>query len=318
MTGNKLIIDCDGGIDDAVALIILIAAHKQKKIEIEAITCVNGNTIIENVIKNVFRILDACLMSDIPVFQGAYAPLLCTTDENIKKMTKDGYDGNDGFESTKVDTSPLKREHAVHTLNRIVSEHPNMVSVLCLGPLTNVALAIKMYPNFVNNVKELYIMGGNLQALENCTPEAEFNFYMDPESAHIVLSNSKKPLWLLPWDTCLKSCISHEWRRDVLGVIDKRCVRFINNVEYSCKKTKSEKDSRNYIVCDAILAAIYLKPEIATNIVPYYAEIELKDNTQRGVVKYNHLLNRIANVHLIEDFDLEVFKELLLYSVNAM
>lgn len=65
MTGTKVIIDCDAGIDDALALIMLIAAHKQEKIQIKAVTCVNGNTNVDNVVKNVFRTLDVCKVTDV-------------------------------------------------------------------------------------------------------------------------------------------------------------------------------------------------------------------------------------------------------------
>lgn len=89
--------------------------------------------------------------------------MLCTP--NADEAAKDQYHGSDGFGDvyhTKVDTSTLQTEHAVCALNRITSEFPDKISIVCLGPLTNIALAIKMYPEFVNNIKELYIMGGNI------------------------------------------------------------------------------------------------------------------------------------------------------------
>ncbi|XP_050477155.1 pyrimidine-specific ribonucleoside hydrolase RihA-like isoform X2 [Bombus huntii] len=287
MAETKVIIDCDAGIDDALALIILIAAHKQKKIQIEAITCVNGNTTVDNVVKNVFRTLDVCKATDIPVYQGAYAPLVC-----IKNAVQDHYHGIDGFGdvyNTQIDTRPL----------------------------TNIALAIKMYPQFVDHVKEFYIMGGNATAQGNITPQAEFNFYMDPESVHIVFNNNKNPLRLLPWETCLKSCISHEWRRDVLGKMDKPCIQLMNDIEYAYQKTRKRRFP-NYITCDAILAAILLKPEIAQNVVPYHADIELNGTRTRGQVVLDHLLLNEPNVLLIQDFDSESFKKLLIFSVDNL
>ncbi|XP_076246488.1 inosine-uridine preferring nucleoside hydrolase-like [Calliopsis andreniformis] len=158
MTERSFIIDCDAGVDDALALIILIAAHKKKQIQIKAITCVNGNTTVENVVNNVFRTLNVCQVTDIPVFQGAHAPLLPMQNAN------DQYHGSDGFGdvyTTKVEINKLQEEHAVCAMHRIVSEDPNKVSIICLGPLTNIALAIKLYPQFVHNVQEFYIMGGN-------------------------------------------------------------------------------------------------------------------------------------------------------------
>ncbi|XP_043592644.1 pyrimidine-specific ribonucleoside hydrolase RihA-like isoform X2 [Bombus pyrosoma] len=287
MAETKVIIDCDAGIDDALALIILIAAHKQKKIQIEAITCVNGNTTVDNVVKNVFRTLDVCKATDIPVYQGAYAPLVC-----IKNAVQDHYHGIDGFGdvyNTQIDTRPL----------------------------TNIALAIKMYPQFVDHVKEFYIMGGNATAQGNITSQAEFNFYMDPESVHIVFNNNKNPLRLLPWETCLKSCISHEWRKDILGKMDKPCIQLMNDIEYTYQKTR-KRQFPNYITCDAILAGILLKPEIAQNVVPYHADIELNGTRTRGQVVLDHLLSNQPNILLIQDFDSESFKKLLIFSVDNL
>ena len=317
MTGKTIIVDCDAGVDDALALIILIAAHKQKQIQIKAITCVNGNTALDNVIKNVFRTLDVCEATDIPVFKGAHAPLLCTP--NVEEAVKDQYHGSDGFGdvyNTKVDTSILQTEHAVCALNRITSECPSKITIVCLGPLTNIALAMKMYPTFINNIKEFYIMGGNITAQGNVTPQAEFNFYMDPESVHIVFNSNTKPLWLLPWETCLKSKISHEWRKNILGQIDKPCMELMNNIENGCSKIR-KKRFPTYIVCDAILAGILVQPKIAENIVSYHADIELSGNRTRGQVVLDHLMSNKPNVFLIQDFNSEMFKELLISSVNT-
>ncbi|XP_076280717.1 nucleoside hydrolase-like [Lasioglossum baleicum] len=316
MTERKFIIDCDAGVDDALALIILIAAHKKKEIEIKAITCVNGNTTVGNVVKNVFRTLKVCEITNIPVFQGAHEPILCTYQ--TEEAVKDKYHGSDGFGdvyTTEVDTNELQIEHAVCAIHRIVSESPNEISVVCLGPLTNIALAMKIYPQFVDNVKDFYIMGGNVTAHGNITPQAEFNFYMDPESVHIVFNNNKKPLWLLPWEACLKSCITHDWRKDVLGHIDTPCMKLMNDIENGCNR-KRKKHFPTYIMCDAILAGILLKPEIAQNVAEYHADIELSGNRTRGQVVLDHLLSNKPNVFLIQQFDSEIFKDLLISSVN--
>ncbi|XP_078039047.1 pyrimidine-specific ribonucleoside hydrolase RihA-like [Augochlora pura] len=316
MTGKQLIIDCDAGVDDALALIILLAAHKKKEIEIKAITCVNGNTEVVNVVKNVCRTLNVCEVTDIPVFQGAYEPILCTyhTDEAKKEQ----YHGGDGFGNayeTEVNTDKLEKEHAVYAMHRIVSENPNQISIVGLGPLTNIATAIKMHPDFINNVKDFYIMGGNVKAQGNITSQAEFNFYVDPESVHIVFNKNKKPLWLLPWEACCGSSITHEWRWNVLGKIDTPCMKLMNDIESACNKIR-KKRFPTYITCDAFLAGIILKPEIAQDVVEYHADIELSGTKTRGQVVLDHLLSNEPNVFLIQQFDSEMFKDLLISSVN--
>ncbi|EZA51461.1 uncharacterized protein LOC105282884 isoform X2 [Ooceraea biroi] len=314
---KNVIIDCDAGIDDGLALIILLAAHKTKRINIKAVTCVNGNTTLDNVVKNVFRTLHVCEVTDVPVYKGAYSPLLDIL--NAKITASELYHGTDGFGDVytdEPDTSKLQTDHAVCALHSITAKDPGNVALVCLGPLTNIAMTIKMYPEFVSNVKEFYVMGGNSTGQGNITSQAEFNFYADPESVHIVLNSNTKPLWLLPWEACLNSQISHEWRRDVLGKIDTPCVRMLNKIEHG-RDSKKETHLPSYVSCDAFLAGIILKPDIATEVVAWHADIELHGVRTRGQVVLDHLLSNKPNVNLIHTFDSELFKKALIRTVNV-
>lgn len=315
---RNIIVDCDAGIDDALALIVLLAGHTDKRLNIKAITCVNGNTRVDNVVRNVFRTLQVCDCTDIPVYRGAHSPLLDTP--NAKETASEHYHGIDGFGDAFTDdpdTSKLQEEHAACALHRITSEDPGNVSVVCLGPLTNVAIAMKLYAEFADNMKELFVMGGNSTAQGNITAQAEFNFYADPESVHIVLNSINKPLWLLPWESCLETRITHEWRRDVLGKIDKPCVHMMNAIEDS-RRSQTKKHFSYYTMCDAFLAGIVLIPHMAKNVVAWHADIELSGNRTRGQVVLDHLLSNKPNVNLIHSFDSEIFKKILLDAVNMI
>ncbi|KAL0129337.1 hypothetical protein PUN28_004204 [Cardiocondyla obscurior] len=315
---KNVIIDCDAGIDDALALIVLLAGHTDGRIKIKAITCVNGNTNVDNVVRNVFRTLHVCNCMDIPVYRGAYSSLLDAV--NSKETALEKYHGTDGFGdifTDDPDTSKLEKEHAVCALHRLTSEDPNNISVICLGPLTNVALAIKLYPEFADNVKDFFIMGGNSTAQGNITAQAEFNFYADPESVHIVLNSNNKPLWLLPWESCLQTKITHEWRKDVFGEINKPCVHMMNAIEEG-RRRKAKKHFPYYTMCDAFLAGIVLVPHMAKNVVAWHADIELSGNRTRGQVVLDHLLSNKPNVNLIHNFDSEIFKKVLLDAVNTI
>ncbi|XP_029176926.1 uncharacterized protein LOC114945014 isoform X2 [Nylanderia fulva] len=315
---ENIIVDCDAGLDDALALIILLAGHKDSKIKVKAVTCVNGNTNVNNVVKNVFRTLDVCDCQEIPVYQGAYSPLLNTP--NAEETASEGYHGSDGFGDVytdQPDTSRLQKEHAVCALHRITSEDPGNVSVVTLGPLTNVAMAIKMYPEFVNNVKEFFVMGGNSSGMGNITSQAEFNFYADPESAHILLNSNIKPLWLLPWESCLKSQVTHDWRRDVLGKINTPCVLMMNKIEDG-RRVQVKKHFLSYIACDAFLAGIVMRPEMAKEVISWHADVELGGNKTRGQVVLDHMLFNKPNVNLINDFDSEMFKDVLVSAARTL
>ncbi|XP_031787342.1 inosine-uridine preferring nucleoside hydrolase isoform X2 [Nasonia vitripennis] len=318
MECQKIIVDCDAGTDDALALILLIAAHKQKKIEILAITCVTGNTYVDNVVNNVFRTLRVCDALDIPVHKGADSALLST--ESARIVVRHGFHhGSDGFGDVytdKPDISKLKEEHAVCALHRITAKYPGEVTVLGLGPLTNVAIAVRMYPDFAKNVKKFLVMGGNLCALAgSLSSQVDFNFFADPESVHIVMNFAAKKMWLLPLGTCMRSNITHEWRDNVFGKIDTPVVELINTIDSGKYKT-SKKRTLNYRPCDALLAGVLLRPDIAKDLALHHVDIELNGLKTRGQVVIDDLASNEPNVHIIQDLDFETFKDLLIYAAN--
>lgn len=316
MEKKLLIVDCDAGIDDALALVILAGAHKVNKIKLLAVTCVNGNTGVDNVVSNVFRTLKVCGIEDVAVYKGACSQLLST--ENAAVSAAERVHGGDGLGDVftdKPDISKLEKEHAVHALYRIVSENTGQISIACLGPLTNIALAIKLYPDFIKHVKEFYVMGGNYTAQGNVTAQAEFNFYADPESVHIFLSNNVKPHYLLPWETCTQSAISPEWRTQVLGKMNTPQTRLLDAIEHNLYSDDKQAFVM-YRPCDAILAGIVLRPDMAKKMVKYHADIELMGLRTRGQVLIDHLRSREPNVDLVIDFDSEIFKELLIFAAD--
>ncbi|XP_058806314.1 nucleoside hydrolase-like [Phymastichus coffea] len=317
MDCQKIIVDCDAGADDALALIILIEAHKLKKVKLLAITCVAGNTKVENVVNNVFRILHLCNSTNIPVYKGAYSPLLHDVDA-AKRISENLFHGSDGFGDAfkdKPDISKLKEEHATQALHRIVTENYEEVSILCMAPLTNIALTIKMYPDFAHSVRRFFIMGGNFSAVGNITSQAEFNFYFDPESVHIVFFNAAQKLWLLPWETTLKSSISFEWRDNVFGKIDTPAVELMNAIEENIYKTE-HRFKESYNPCDFFIAAILLRPDVAKDIGFYYIDIELGGTKTRGQVVVDHLMSHEPNAYIIQNIDTEICKDLLMFVAN--
>ncbi|KAJ8672675.1 hypothetical protein QAD02_003935 [Eretmocerus hayati] len=316
MDCHKIIVDCDSGTDDALALAMLIGAHKRKKVEILAITCTHGNTSIENVITNVFRVLGCCDALDIPVYKGAHSPLLTT--ENTKIADEKKWHGFDGFGDVcndKPDTSNLKEEHAVFAMHKITKKFSGKVTLICLAPLTNIALTIKIHSGFIDTVQKLIIMGGNINGVGNTTSHAEFNFYTDPESAQIVIHNAAKKVWLLPWETCLKSKITHEWRNTVFGQIDKPIVKLMNLVDRAVYDPEDEI-VKTYTPCDVFVAGIFLRPDIAKDVEMYHIDIELTGTHTRGQVVIDHLRAKDPNAYIIQDLDWDTFKNLLMFAAD--
>ncbi len=175
-----IILDCDPGIDDAMA--ILLALGAPEKVEIRAITCVNGNVGSEQTAINARRILELANRRDIPVHRGSFRPIM------YAKGARDGVHGNDGLGGLDLPapTMKLEDEHAVDAIIRIARSEPGGITLCPTGPLTNVALALLKDPELPRFIKRIVLMGGSAFQPGNVTPLAEFNFHVDPHAARIV------------------------------------------------------------------------------------------------------------------------------------
>ncbi|XP_067841902.1 uncharacterized protein [Heptranchias perlo] len=153
MAKKKLLLDVDCGLDDAQAMVIALASPN---VQILGITCCHGNTTIDNVCRNVLRVLKACQRTEIPVFRGTCSSLL---GQHLDSST---YHGKDGLGDVPDPNAPglehSQTEHVVNAMIWIVTEHNGQISLVAIGPLTNLALTIKMDPTFSTKLKHLYIM----------------------------------------------------------------------------------------------------------------------------------------------------------------
>ncbi|XP_067002244.2 nucleoside hydrolase isoform X1 [Anabrus simplex] len=314
----QIIVDVDAGGDDAMALLLLIAAQRQGNIDILGITCVHGNSPVKNVCQNVLRILEAVECYDIPVFLGAEKPLI-PIDFPLASVSYQFF-GSDGFGDLNLPEAPdrgkvVQQENAVEALSRLTgtSRNKGKVSLICLGPLTNIALAMRTYSDFADNLQALYIMGGNCTGIGNVTSAAEFNFYNDPEAAHIVLSSAVCPITLLPWETSLHAEISMDWRFNVLGKMNNEAVKLLNAVE---EKVYTAAQLSVWYPCDAVVAAIFLWPEIIIKKRDCHVSVELHGFRTRGQVVVDHLKNNKNNVTLIEQVNCILLQKQLLWSIE--
>ena len=186
MTKKRIIIDCDPGYDDAVALLL---AAGNPDIEVLAITTVAGNQTIEKVTKNALRIAKLCGMENVPVAMGASRPLL--RDQVVVAANIHGESGLDGTTLPETDFKVDPRHAAQMIIDIVMSEPEKTVTLVPIGPLTNIALAARMEPRIVERVKEVVLMGGGYH-IGNIRPIAEFNIENDPEAAHIVFEEKWK------------------------------------------------------------------------------------------------------------------------------
>lgn len=159
-------------------------------------------------------------------------------------------------------------------------------------------------------------MGGNTQGVGNTTRSAEFNFYSDPEAAHIVLNSTDFEISILPWETCIHKqfTVSLDWRLKVLGSHEHKAVQLLNEIE----KTQYNKfDYVDWTVCDALLAAVFLFPNKCVKSESFWhASVELHGGLTRGQMVLDHLKANGSNVRIIEEINSEIFKQIALWSVD--
>lgn len=179
-----------------------------------------GNTNVTNVGRNVLRVLTAlgkenevssmnityltkcfnCCVQ-IPVYLGSNEQLITPGPKSDS-----GYFGSDGFSDIDFPDLPepdmsLLRSSPLNELNKLTEQHPREITFIQLGPLTNLALLFKVFPESRHRIREVFIMGGNRHGVGNTEKAAEFNFYSDPEAAHIVINNFGGNITILPWET---------------------------------------------------------------------------------------------------------------------
>lgn len=197
---HNIIIDADPGIDDIFAIIL---ALKSEEINIEGICSVAGNCSLDNATNNIFKILYMLQRNDIKVYKGS------ETSINGSKEDASFVHGNNGMGG--ITYSPIKREvekiSAVDYLVKSVNDNPNKLTIVALGPLTNIALAIKKDPEFLLKAKKLILMGGSINE-GNITDFAEFNFYKDPEAAKIVFTSKYNEIIMLGLDVTKRLVLS--------------------------------------------------------------------------------------------------------------
>ena len=188
---KKIILDCDPGHDDAVAILLALG---NPEIDLIGVTTVGGNQSLDKVTYNARAVLEKAHATHIPVHAGCDRPILRSQEVAASIHGESGLDGVE----LPVPTRPLEDMHAVNYIIKTIMESDPTITLVPTGPLTNIALACRLEPRIVERVKEVVLMGGGYHR-GNWSAVAEFNIKVDPEAAHIVF-NEPWPLTMVGLD----------------------------------------------------------------------------------------------------------------------
>lgn len=244
-----VIIDTDPGHDDALAIMLLI---KSKMFDVKAITTVAGNTTIQKTTNNARYILDL-LGSDVPIYSGSDKPLK-------KKQVLANVHGESGLAGANViKTEPLTN-NAVEKIIEIVRDNPHEVSIVILGPETNIAKAFKKDPELPSLIKQLLIMGGAINVPGNKSRVAEFNIFVDPDAANIVFESPVKKI-LVPLDVCNNMPLFLKDFNKISGSLKKP---ILSMMKHFIKGIAKFETAQGALVYDALAAYYLVRPEAYT------------------------------------------------------
>ena len=246
---TKVIIDTDPGTDDAIAL---IAALNSPELDVLALTTVTGNASLQDATRNALGILAELDRSDIPVYVGSDTPLIG------EFKLAENYHGPGGMTTQLPEpaTSP-QATTAEQFLRDAARDSDGDLSIIALGPLTNVALAIQREPEAMNQVSEILVMGGAVEVGGNVTPHSEFNIYDDPRAANIVFG-SGIPITLVGLDVCERVAFGlseSDWKTG-----NSAGERLAARIMEGWFDIHPERD--RYVLCDPLTVAAAIAPDI--------------------------------------------------------
>lgn len=304
MKTQRYIIDTDTASDDAVAILM---ALQWPGVEVEAITVVFGNVSVEQGGINARYTVELC-GQNTPVYQGAAKGLL------REPAFAHWFHGSDGMGEMgyPAPTLPLAEGHAVDELIRRFGQAPGEISLITLGPLTNIALALLREPRLAQWVKECFVMGGNACTVGNVTPAAEFNIWCDPEAARIVFHSGMKIL-MVGWEHCRGEANLDDDEREMVYGFDTELARFTIDCNRSATKANQELFGEPGLPFpDPITVAIALNPAVCTERSLHYVDISC-DELTRGMTVVDQLgvTGKEPNVEVCWQIDIPLWKETL-------
>lgn len=310
-----ILIDTDPGIDDALAILM---AFSDPRHEVVGLTVAAGNVGLEHTLRNALKLRELAAY-EVPVFPGCAEPLLHPADDAAFVHGRDGF----GDASLSPPVRGAADEHAVQAILRLSREHAGRLLLVALGPLTNLALALKLDPGLPQRVARLVVMGGAVTGHGNASAAAEFNIAFDPEAAQVVFEGfgpgPDGPLIeLVDWEAVLRHGFElagfERWLEAGTPT-----ARFYDAISRQSRALAADRRGGRWHSADPLAMALALVPGGADPLLARPLRVELDGRHTRGatVVDWQRREGREDNVAILERFDQRRFEALLRQALGA-
>ncbi|TMD59796.1 MAG: nucleoside hydrolase [Chloroflexi bacterium] len=306
---HRIILDTDPGIDDALALFLALSSPE---VRLEAITTVGGNVNVNLTTHNALALLELAGRTDIPVARGSNRPIV------RQPIFAEHVHGDNGLGGLQLPEPPIKAiaSHAVDVIIEKIMASPGEITLVPIGPLTNIALALRRETRIAQSVREVVIMGGALRVPGNTTPSAEFNIYVDPHAAHMVL-HAGWPIRLVSLDTTMQA----ELRRDqveILASSDNPVTSAIRQMlTYYFDVFGPQNGISAFHMHDPLCLVAAFQPDLIS-WEPAFVDVELNGTLTLGetVAYFGPLITQSPNVLASVGVDAERFIQLFLQRIK--
>jgi purine nucleosidase len=311
MDRQRVIVDTDTAGDDTQALVL---AALSDRVDLEALTVVAGNVDFEYEVENAKYALDRCDAADVPVYEGVREPLQKEYD-TAEYVHGEGGLGGDLFPDTGIDSA---EGHAVDHIVEAARENPGELTLVAIGPLTNVAMACVREPDLDDLLDEVWVMGGAVNTVGNVTPAAEYNFWVDPDAADIVTDHLD--VTLVDWGLTVRdSTFEVDTLERIADAADgSRYAAFYDEITTSVREFNEEAMGRDCTTQpDSLAMACVLAPDIVEQTGRYHLDVDEREGPTRGysLVDEGDVLEDPANATVVESVDADAFRELFLDAV---
>jgi len=291
-----LLIDTDPGVDDALALLMAFADERH---DIVGLTIAAGNVGLDHTVRNALKLCEVAGRDDVPVYAGTADPLLHPSVDAAHVHGADGF-GDVNLPAAK---RQAEAEHAALAILRLSHQYAGELFLVALGPLTNLALALKLDPTLPQRVKRFLVMGGAVTCHGNITPAAEFNIAFDPEAAHVVFSGFPH-IEVADWEATVAHGLLHADVEKWLAA-DTDKARFYELISRQTRLWSEDSRGERWFAADALAMAWALQPEGALRVESRPLNVELAGVHSRGatIVDWNRQTGQPDNTQLLMAYD---------------